>query len=115
MAGNGKAGVNQFEASEPGYYAAVLMDIRMPVLNGLEAARAIRASNRPDAKTIPIIAMSANAFDEDIQKSMDAGMNAHLAKPIDPAALYRVLAEQTQKKQEVESVDRSAQEGRTAE
>ena len=67
------------------------MDIRMPVMNGLLAAEAIRKLSRADAKTIPIIALSANAFDEDIQKSKKAGMDYHLTKPIEPDELYRVL------------------------
>ena len=68
------------------------MDIRMPVMDGYEATRAIRASNHPRAKTIPIIAMTANAFSEDVQKSLEAGMNEHLAKPINPQKLYETLA-----------------------
>ena len=65
----------------------------MPVMDGLIAARTIRALDRPDAGTIPIIAMTANVFDEDVQRSMEAGMNAHLAKPIEPELLYSTLAE----------------------
>ncbi len=90
---NGKLGVEEFESSESGYYAAILMDIRMPVMDGLEATRAIRSLNRQDAKTVPIIAMSANAFEEDVNISLDAGMNAHLPKPIEPRKLYKTLAE----------------------
>ncbi|MBR1497609.1 MAG: response regulator, partial [Oscillospiraceae bacterium] len=74
-----------------GHYDAVLMDVRMPVLDGLGAARAIRALDRPDAKEIPIIALTANAFDEDVQRSLQAGMNAHLTKPIEPERLYETL------------------------
>ncbi len=88
---NGKLGAEMFAASSPGYYAAVLMDIRMPEMDGLEAARAIRSPDRSDAKTIPIIAMSANAFAEDRQESLAAGMNAHLSKPIEPQKLYETL------------------------
>ena len=91
VAENGQIGVDMFRDSEPGQYDAILMDIRMPVMDGLEATREIRALDRDDAKTIPIIAMSANAFDEDIRKSLDAGMNAHLAKPIEPEILYSEL------------------------
>lgn len=91
VAENGQIGVDMFRDSGPGQYDAILMDIRMPVMDGLEAAREIRALDRDDAKTIPIIAMSANAFDEDIRKSLDAGMNAHLAKPIEPEILYSEL------------------------
>ena len=74
-------------------YDAILMDIRMPVMDGLEAARNIRLFDKSDAQTIPIIAMTANAFDEDVEKSHAAGMNAHLAKPIDPEKLFAVLQE----------------------
>ncbi len=92
IAENGQRGVELFSASAPGQYAAILMDIRMPVMNGLEAARAIRALNRTDADSVPIIAMSANAFAEDVQKSLDAGMNAHLSKPVDAQMMYETLA-----------------------
>ena len=88
---NGAQAVQAFCEAEPGTYDAVLMDIQMPVMNGYEAARAIRALERPDAKTIPIIAMTANAFSEDIQASREAGMNAHVAKPIDVQLLYTAL------------------------
>lgn len=71
----------------------MLMDIRMPVMNGLDAARAIRALDHPDAKRVPIIAMTANAFEEDVKKSRASGMNAHLSKPISPQVLYGTLAE----------------------
>ncbi len=80
---NGKAAAEMFEASPEGYYDAVLMDIRMPVMDGIEATKRIRGSDRADALKIPIIAMSANAFDEDMKKSVDCGMNGHLTKPID--------------------------------
>ena len=69
----------------------VIMDIRMPVMDGLAAARQIRSLGREDAKTIPIIAMTANAYEEDVQKSREAGMNAHLSKPIEPEILYETL------------------------
>ena len=90
---NGKIAVKKFADSPPGFYDAILMDIRMPVMDGLEATAAIRALDRPDAKTIPIIAMTANAFDEDVQRSLNAGMNAHLTKPADPEQLYKTLQE----------------------
>lgn len=89
---DGLQAVRTFGASEPGYYDGVLMDIRMPAMDGLEATRVIRASSHPDGATVPIIAMSANAFDEDVKKSLDAGMNAHLAKPIDPGLMFGTLS-----------------------
>ena len=88
---NGKIAVEMFEKSAPNYYAAILMDMQMPIMNGLEATQNIRALNRADSKTIPIIALTANAFDEDVQRSLQAGMNAHLNKPIDPDEIYRTL------------------------
>ena len=90
---NGKIAVELFEKSTPGIYSAILMDVRMPIMDGLEAAKAIRALNRKDAKRIPIIALTANAFDEDVQLSMQAGMNAHLNKPVEADRLIRVLGE----------------------
>ena len=83
--------VEEFSRAQPGTYDAVLMDIRMPRMNGYEAARAIRKMEREDALTIPIIAMTANAFAEDVQEAMDAGMNAHVAKPIDVNILRDTL------------------------
>ncbi|MDD2956650.1 MAG: ATP-binding protein [Oscillospiraceae bacterium] len=88
---NGQVGLDRFSVSNPGYYDAILMDIRMPVLDGLEATRRIRALPRKDAKTVPILAMTANAFQEDLEESRAAGMNEHLSKPIDPPALYAAL------------------------
>ena len=67
------------------------MDMRMPEMDGLEATRRIRALDRPDAKTIPIIALTANAFDEDVQRSLQAGLNAHLSKPVEPDDLFETL------------------------
>lgn len=87
---NGKICVDKFEHSEPGFYDVVLMDIRMPVMTGYEAAKEIRALSRPDAD-LPIIAMTADAFSEDIQKSLDSGMNEHIAKPIDINILMKTL------------------------
>mgnify|MGYP001293147677 FL=1 len=75
--------VDKFEHSKPGEYDMILMDIRMPVMNGYEAAKAIRGSSHPMAGKIPIIALTANAFSEDVQKSLAAGMTMHLTKPID--------------------------------
>ena len=91
---NGRIAVDMFESSEPGTYAAILMDVRMPEMDGLEATAAIPAMRREDAKRIPIIALTANAFDEDVQRSLQAGMNAHLSKPVDTDQLVRVLGEQ---------------------
>lgn len=88
---NGLRAMERFSKSEPGYYDAILMDIRMPLMDGLTAATNIRHLSNADAKTIPIIAMTANAFDDDIEKSKAAGMNAHLAKPIDPDRMYQTL------------------------
>lgn len=89
---NGSVGLERFKGSASGYYGAILMDIRMPVLDGLSTARAIRASTHPDAASIPIIAMTANAYEEDIQLSKEAGMNAHLSKPIEPQILFSTLS-----------------------
>lgn len=88
---NGKVGVEKFEASERGHYNLVLMDIRMPVMDGIEAAKAIRALERDDARSVPIVALSANAFEEDKLMCAEAGMNAHLSKPIDVDVLFKTL------------------------
>ena len=90
---NGRIAVEKFKDNPPGTYSAILMDIRMPEMDGLEAASAIRALDRPDAKIIPIIALTANAFDEDVKRSLQAGMNAHLSKPVEPDTLYQTLGE----------------------
>ena len=90
---NGRAVLEMFARSPVGYYDAILMDVRMPEMDGLEATAAIRALDRPDAKSIPIVAMTANAFDEDVQRSLQAGMNAHLSKPVEPEHLYQTLEE----------------------
>ena len=91
LAENGKIAVDMFHSHPEGYYSAILMDMRMPVMNGLEASAAIRASESPDAKDIPIIALTANAFDEDVQRSLQVGLNAHLSKPVDPDKLFATL------------------------
>ncbi|WP_395025438.1 response regulator, partial [Robinsoniella sp.] len=88
---HGLRAIELFSKSEPGYYDAILMDIRMPLMDGLTSANNIRHLSNVDAETIPIIAMTANAFDDDIEKSKAAGMNAHLAKPIEPDRLYQTL------------------------
>jgi CheY-like chemotaxis protein len=90
---NGRIALEKYAESETGSYDAILMDVRMPEMDGLEATAAIRALERPDAKTVPIIAMTANAFDEDVQRSLQVGMNAHLSKPVDPEHLYQTLEE----------------------
>jgi len=91
LAENGKIALDKFVAAGPGHYDAILMDMRMPVMDGIEATKAIRAAGCEDSKTIPIIALTANAFDEDVQRSMQAGLNAHLSKPVDPAILFDTL------------------------
>ncbi len=88
---NGKICVEMFEQSPPGWYDAILMDLRMPVMTGYEATDRIRKSRREDAWTIPIIAVSADAFEDDIRKCLDCGMNAHVAKPIDPDKIISLL------------------------
>ena len=88
---DGQICLNKFQKSPEGYYDAVLMDIRMPHMTGYEAAKAIRELNRPDALSIPIIAMSADAFSDDIKHCLECGMNAHIAKPIDVIELTRLL------------------------
>lgn len=88
---NGKIGVEMFENSDIGFYDAILMDIRMPIMNGYEATETIRALDRADAAEIPIIAMTADAFSEDHKKCLEAGMNAHIAKPIDMQEVVKQL------------------------
>ncbi len=90
---NGQRAVEMFSEQPAGYYDAILMDVRMPVMDGLTAARTIRELSHPDAKRIPIIAMTANVFDEDVERSLQAGMNAHLSKPVEPDNLYDTLAQ----------------------
>jgi signal transduction histidine kinase/FixJ family two-component response regulator len=90
---NGQLGLERFRDSAPGHYDAVLMDIRMPVMNGIETTRAIRSLDRPDAGAVPIIALTANAFDEDREMCIRAGMNGHIGKPVDTAELRRTLVE----------------------
>ena len=88
---NGRLAADMFARSPEGFYDAVLMDVRMPVMDGLTATAEIRAMKRSDAKTVPIIAMTANAFDEDVQRSLQSGMNAHLSKPVDPERLRETM------------------------
>ena len=90
-AAHGQIALTMMENSEDGKYQAVLMDIQMPVMNGYEATRAIRAIDRDYCRQIPIIAMSANAYDEDVKACLEAGMNAHIAKPFDPESLMKLI------------------------
>lgn len=90
---NGRKALDMFSQSAVGSYDAVLMDIRMPEMDGLETTEKIRALDRADASAVPIIALTANAFDEDVQRSLQVGMNAHLSKPVEPERLYRTLGE----------------------
>ncbi|MCI9121172.1 MAG: response regulator [Oscillibacter sp.] len=91
-ANDGKAAVDVFAASEPGTFDCVLMDLMMPVMSGYEAARVIRGLERADAGSVPVIALSANAFEEDVALAKDAGMNAHLAKPVDIRKMFQVMS-----------------------
>ncbi len=88
---NGAVGYDMFLASSEHQYSLIFMDVQMPVMNGYEAAKAIRSSGHPQARTIPIIAMTANAYAEDVKKSLDSGMNAHLAKPISMTAIAKII------------------------
>lgn len=98
LAENGRQGVECFARSPEGFYDAILMDIRMPVLDGYGAAVQIRTLSRTDAKTVPIIAMTADAFSDDVQQCLDVGMNDHIAKPVDAKQLYRALSQAIQKR-----------------
>ena len=89
---NGKEAIEIFEKSEPGEINMIMMDIMMPVMGGLEATRKIRTLNRPDAATIPIVAMTANAFSDDVRRSREAGMNEHLSKPLEMEKIIRTAA-----------------------
>ena len=91
LAENGRIALEKFTEHPAGHYDAILMDMRMPEMDGLEATKAIRASDHEDAKDIPIIALTANAFDEDVQRSLQAGLNAHLSKPVEPDTLFETL------------------------
>ena len=91
VAENGRMAVERFSNAKAGEFDAILMDVQMPVMNGYDATRAIRSLAREDAGTIPIIAMTANAFAEDEKEALDAGMNVHLAKPIDIDLLKEVI------------------------
>ena len=95
---NGADAANTFEKMPANSFDIILMDIMMPVMDGYEAAEKIRASGKSDAKSIPIIAMTANAFSEDVEHALRSGMNAHLAKPIDVRKLIAVISEYTSAK-----------------
>ena len=97
MVNDGQQAVELFNNNPVGTFDAILMDIMMPVMDGLTATKAIRALNRPDAGIIPIIAMTANAFAEDVQRCLDAGMNAHLAKPLDDEKIKQTIREELRK------------------
>lgn len=90
---NGQEAVERMKQITPGYYDLILMDIMMPVMDGLEATRAIRKLEREDCRTVPIVAMSANAFDEDVKQSLASGMNGHISKPISISRMEKMLAE----------------------
>lgn len=92
IAKNGREAVEVFQASEENHFDAILMDVRMPIMNGIDATREIRALERPDAATVPIIAMTADAFEEEKKKTLEAGMDYHLSKPINPKILYNILS-----------------------
>lgn len=91
-ANNGKLAVDTFMASAPGTFDCILMDLMMPVMSGYEATHVIRDLERPDAKTVPIIALSANAFEEDVAMAKAAGMNEHLSKPVDLKKLFQTMS-----------------------
>ncbi len=93
VADDGAAAVEKLKGAEPGQYDLILMDIQMPILNGYEATKQIRALDQPGISDIPIIAMTANAFDEDKKAALAAGMNGHIAKPIDVPKLMELLTE----------------------
>ena len=93
LAVNGRKALEMFRDHPESYYDAILMDVRMPEMDGLEATAAIRKLERSDAKKVPIIALTANAFDEDVQRSLQVGMNAHLSKPVEPDVLFETLEE----------------------
>lgn len=91
IANNGKEGLLTFQNSKVGEYNVIIMDMRMPIMSGTEATRAIRLLERKDARSIPIIAMTANAYEEDRKECLESGMNEHLAKPIGTMKLYETI------------------------
>ncbi len=110
---NGRIAADIFLNSSPGEISAILMDMRMPVLDGLGSTREIRASGHPDSRSVPIIALTANAFDEDVQRAIQAGMNAFLSKPVEPEKLYDTLARMIYSREKGEAKKR-AREGQKA-
>ncbi len=96
---NGRIAVERFRDHDEWYYDAILMDLRMPEMDGLEATKAIRAMDRADAAKTPVIALTANAFEEDVQRSLEAGLDAHLSKPVEPETLFRTLEDLIGKRQ----------------
>ena len=98
IVGNGRLALERFMETEEGRFDAILMDVQMPVMNGYDATRAIRQLERSDARKIPIIAMTANAFAEDEKEALDAGMDVHMAKPIDIELLKRVIRQQVKER-----------------
>lgn len=92
LAENGQEAVDTFINAKEGTFDAIIMDVRMPVMDGITATRKIRAMERADAKHIPIIAMTANAFDDDRRECLEAGMNAHVSKPVNPVEVYEILS-----------------------
>ena len=88
---NGKQALDMVSASEPGFYDVVLMDVQMPIMDGYTASKAIRALTDPELSAVPIVAMTANAFQEDIRAAEEAGMNGHIAKPLDVSAMMNTL------------------------
>ena len=110
---DGSEALKVFRASEPFSFDAILMDMRMPVMDGCVATSAIRALDRPDAATVPIVAVTANAFAEDIVATTVAGMDAHVAKPIDFPALFSLLAELVGRDRARRAADETCNEGET--
>ena len=102
---NGAEALEKVSTSKPGTYDLVLMDVQMPVMNGYEATKAIRRSSHEQAKTIPIIAMTANAFSEDMQHSLAAGMNAHISKPVDMKLLKKTIRNIKLGREEAQFID----------
>ena len=97
---NGRIALEIYEASPDGFFDCILLDVNMPEMDGYETVRAIRSSRKPDAKTVPVFAMTANAFAEDVAAAVDAGMNGHLAKPIEVEILYETLQEEFKRREE---------------